>query len=132
MVMTDPIADLLTRLRNAARADHDKVDIPHSKIKEAIVKILKDEGFIANYRVIDVTPAAVIRVYFRAGAGKDRGFKGLVRVSTPGRRVYVAKDKVPRVVGGMGVAILSTSAGILTDAECRRRRVGGEVLLKAW
>lgn len=132
MVMTDPIADMLTRIRNAARADHDKVDVPYAKIKEAIVKILKDEGFIANYRVVEAKPVSLLRIYFRAGVGPNRGFKGITRVSKPGRRIYVDKDHVPRVIGGLGVAVLSTPQGVLSDAECRRRGIGGEVLLKVW
>lgn len=132
MVMTDPIADLLTRIRNAKRASHEKADVSHSRLKEEIVKILKDEGLIANYRVIEEKPASLIRVYLRYGADKTSGLQGIVRVSTPGRRTYVDKDHLPRVIGGLGVAVLSTSQGILTDRECRKRGIGGEVLLKAW
>jgi small subunit ribosomal protein S8 len=132
MVMTDPIADLLTRIRNASRASHEKADIPHSGLKEAVVRILKDEGFISNYRVIEEKPAALIRVYLRYKPNREPWLKGIKRVSTPGRRVYADKDHVPRVVGGMGVAVLSTSQGVMTDRECRKRGVGGEVLLRAW
>jgi small subunit ribosomal protein S8 len=132
MVMTDPVADLLTRIRNAMRAGHEKADAPHSKVKEEIVKILKAEGFITNYRVIDDKPAAILRVYMRYGPDKTSVLRRIERISRPGRRVYVGKDEVPRVIGGMGVAVVSTSQGILTDRECRRRGIGGEVLLRAW
>jgi len=132
MVMTDPIADLLTRIRNALRAGHEKTDIPFSRLKENVVKILLAEGFIANYRVIEEKPVALLRVYLRYTPAKAPVVRGLARVSKPGRRVYVDKDHVPKVVGGMGVAVLSTPQGLLTDRECRRRGVGGEVLLRAW
>jgi len=132
MVMTDPVADLLTRIRNAARAGHEKADAPYSKVKEEIVKILKDEGFIANYRVIEEKPASILRVYMRYAPDKSAVMQRLERVSRPGRRVYVDRDNVPRVISGMGVAVLSTSQGILTDRECRKRGIGGEVLLRAW
>ncbi len=132
MVMTDPVADLLTRIRNAARAGHEKADAPHSKVKEEIARILKDEGFIANYRVIDEKPRPILRVYMRYGPDKSSVLRRIERVSRPGRRVYAAKDSLPRVVGGLGVAVLSTSQGILTDRECKRRGIGGEVLLRAW
>ncbi len=132
MVMTDPVADLLTRIRNALRAGHEKADAPHSKIKEEIVKILKEEGFIANYRVIDEKPAPILRVYLKYGPGKASVLRRIERVSKPGRRVYAPRDKLPRVIGGLGVAVLATSQGILTDRECRKRGIGGEVLLKAW
>jgi small subunit ribosomal protein S8 len=132
MVMTDPVADLLTRIRNAARAGHEKADAPHSKIKEEVVKILKDEGYIANYRVIDEKPASILRVYLLYGPDKSSVLRRLERVSTPGRRVYVDKDSIPRVISGLGVAVLSTSQGVMTDRECRKRGIGGEVLLRAW
>ena len=132
MVMTDPIADLLTRIRNAVRAGHEKTDVSYSRIKEDIVKILKEEGLVANYRLIEEKPVSILRVYMRYGTDKFRGLQGIQRVSTPGRRSYVDKDHVPKVMGGMGVAVVSTSQGILTDRECRKRGVGGEVLLKAW
>jgi small subunit ribosomal protein S8 len=130
--MTDPVADLLTRIRNAMRAGHEKADAPHSKIKEEIVKILKDEGFITNYRVIEDKPAAILRVYMKYGPDKTSVLRRIERISRPGRRVYAGKDEVPRVISGMGVAVISTSQGVLTDRECRRRGIGGEVLLRAW
>jgi small subunit ribosomal protein S8 len=132
MSMTDPIADLLTRIRNASRAEHEKVDIPASKLKIRIAEILKDEGFIKNFRVIEAGKQGTLRVYLKYGAGSERMISGLVRVSTPGRRVYVAHDKVPSILAGMGVAILSTSKGVLTDRDVRREKVGGEVLAYVW
>jgi small subunit ribosomal protein S8 len=132
MVMTDPIADLLTRIRNAARAGQEKADAPYSKVKEEIVRILKDEGFVSNYRVIDEKPAATLRVYLKYGPDKASVLRRIERVSRPGRRVYADKESIPRVIGGLGVAVISTSQGVFTDRECRRRGVGGEVLLRAW
>ncbi len=132
MVMTDPIADLLTRIRNALRAGHEKADVPYSRLKEGVVKILHAEGFLSNYRVIEEKPVSTLRVYLRYTPERAAVVRQLRRVSTPGRRVYVDRDHVPRVVGGMGVAVISTSQGLLTDRECRRRGIGGEVLLKAW
>jgi len=131
-MMSDPIADLLTRIRNASRAEHEKVDIPASKLKVKITEVLKDEGFIKNYRLIEDDKQGVLRVYLKYGAGNERMISGLVRVSRPGRRVYVAKDEIPSILGGMGVAILSTSRGVLTDRESRRQQLGGEVLAYVW
>jgi small subunit ribosomal protein S8 len=132
MGMTDPIADLLTRIRNASRAEHEKVDIPASKLKARIAQILKDEGFIKNFRLIEDPKQGVLRVYLKYGAGNEKMISGLVRVSTPGRRVYVAHDKVPPVMAGMGVAIISTSRGVMTDADVRKQKVGGELLAYVW
>jgi len=132
MVMTDPIADLLTRIRNALRAGHEKTDAPHSKIKEEIVKILQAEGYVSNYRVIEEKPAPILRVYLKYGPAKESVLQRIERVSRPGRRVYANQDNLPRVISGLGVAVLSTSQGILTDRECRKRGIGGEVLLRAW
>jgi small subunit ribosomal protein S8 len=129
---SDPIADLLTRIRNASRAEHEKVDIPASKLKVKITELLKDEGFVKNYRLIEDEKQGVLRVYLKYGAGNEKMISGLVRVSRPGRRVYVGKDKIPTILGGMGVAILSTSRGIMTDRESRRQQVGGEVLAYVW
>jgi small subunit ribosomal protein S8 len=125
MTMTDPIADLLTRVRNANRAGHEKVDIPHSNIKENIVAILKREGFINNYRVIEDKPVSLIRVYMRYGDNRKKYLTDLQRVSRPGLRQYVDKDHIPKVMGGIGMAILSTSHGIITDYEARHQGVGG-------
>ncbi len=129
---SDPIADLLTRIRNASRAEHEKVDIPSSKLKIRIAEILKDEGFIKNFRLLDDGKQGTLRVYLKYGAGNEKMISGLVRVSTPGRRVYVGQDKIPSILGGMGVAVLSTSRGVFTDREARKQKVGGEVLAYVW
>ncbi len=129
---TDPIADMLTRIRNASTAEHEKVDIPASKLKTRIAKILKEEGFIKNYRLIADNKQGILRVYLRYGAGDEKMIAGLVRISTPGRRVYVTAERVPSVLGGIGVVILSTSKGVLTDREARQQKLGGEVLCYAW
>ena len=129
---SDPIADLLTRIRNASRAEHEKVDIPSSKLKVRVAEVLKDEGFIKNFRVLDDTKQGTLRVYLKYGPGNERVISGLVRVSTPGRRVYVTHDKIPSILGGMGVALVSTSRGVLTDRDARKERVGGEVLAYVW
>lgn len=131
-MMSDPIADLLTRIRNASRAEHEKVDIPASKLKVRVTELLKEEGFIKNFRVIDDNKQGTLRVYLKYGAGNEKIISGLVRVSRPGRRVYVTKDKIPSILGGMGVAILSTSRGVMSDRESRKQQVGGEVLAYVW
>ena len=129
---TDPIADLLTRIRNASNAEHEKVDIPSSRLKVRIAELLKDEGFIKNFRVLDDDKQGTLRVYLKYGAGAEKVISGLVRISTPGRRVYVTHDKIPSILGGMGVALLSTSRGVLTDRDARKEHVGGEVLAYVW
>ena len=129
---SDPIADMLTRIRNASRAEHEKCDIPSSKIKVRLAEILKDEGFIKNFRVLDDQKQGTLRVYLKYGAGNEKMISGLVRVSTPGRRVYVTHDKVPSILAGMGIAIVSTSKGVLTDKDVRRAKLGGEVLAYVW
>jgi small subunit ribosomal protein S8 len=131
-MMTDPIADLLTRIRNASRAEHEKVDIPASKLKVRITEILKSEGFIKNFRLMEEKKPGTLRVSLKYGAGNERVISGLVRISKPGRRVYVGKDKIPSILGGMGVAILSTSRGVMTDREVRKQGLGGEVLAYVW
>ena len=131
-MMSDPIADLLTRIRNASRAEHEKVDIPASKLKVKVTELLKDEGFIKNYRVIEDDKQGILRVYLKYGAGNEKIISGLVRVSRPGRRVYVTKDKIPSILGGMGVAILSTSRGVMSDRDSRKQQLGGEVLAYVW
>ena len=131
-MMSDPIADLLTRIRNASRAEHEKVDIPASKLKVKITELLKDEGFIKNYRLIEDDKQGVLRVYLKYGVGNEKMISGLVRVSRPGRRVYVGKDRIPTILGGMGVAILSTSRGVMTDRDSRKQQLGGEVLAYVW
>src|SRR5438128_624252 len=129
---SDPIADMLTRVRNASRAEHEKVDIPSSRLKVRIAEILKDEGFIKNFRILEDKKQGTLRVYLKYGAGNEKIISGLVRVSTPGRRVYVGQDKIPSILAGMGVAVLSTSRGVFTDREARKQKVGGEVLAYVW
>jgi small subunit ribosomal protein S8 len=129
---SDPIADFLTRIRNASRAEHEKVDIPSSKLKLRMAEILKDEGFIKNFRVIEDNKQRTLRVYLKYGTGNEKIISGIVRVSRPGRRIYVTKDRIPTILGGMGVAILSTSAGVMTDRQVRKQHLGGEVLAYVW
>ena len=131
-MMTDPVADLLTRIRNASRAEHEKVDIPVSKLKLRVVEVLKSEGFIKSFRVIEESKPGTLRVYLKYGPANEKIISGLVRVSKPGRRIYVSRDKIPSVLGGMGVAILSTSRGVMTDREVRKQGLGGEVLAYVW
>jgi small subunit ribosomal protein S8 len=129
---SDPIADLLTRIRNGSRAEHEKVDVPSSKLKVRVCELLKDEGFIKNFRVLEDTKQNTLRVYLKYGPGNEKVISGLVRVSKPGRRVYVTHDKVPSILAGMGVAIVSTSRGVVTDRDARKQKVGGEVLAYVW
>lgn len=129
---SDPVADLLTRIRNGSRAEHEKVDIPSSRLKVRVCEILKDEGFIKNYRVLEDQKQGTLRVYLKYGPANEKVISGLVRVSKPGRRVYVTHDKVPSILAGMGVAIVSTSRGVVTDRDARKQRVGGEVLAYVW
>jgi len=131
-MVTDPIGDMLTRIRNGSMAEHEKVDIPSSKLKVRIAELLKEEGFIKNFRLIEDRKQGILRVYLKYGPGQERVITGLRRVSKPGRRRYVAADKIPSVLGGMGVAVLSTPRGVLPDREARRQRVGGEVLCFVW
>jgi small subunit ribosomal protein S8 len=130
--VTDPIADMLTRIRNGSLAEHEKVDIPASKLKVRIAELLKEEGFVKNFRVIEDRKQGTLRVYLKYGPGQERVITGLRRVSKPGRRLYVGVEKIPTVLGGMGVAILSTPRGVLADREARRQKVGGEVLCFVW
>jgi small subunit ribosomal protein S8 len=129
---SDPVADMLTRIRNASRAEHEKVDIPASKLKVRIAEILKDEGFIKNFRLLEDAKQGTLRVYLKYGQSNEKMISGLVRVSTPGRRVYVGHDEIPSILGGMGVAMLSTSRGVVTDREARKQKTGGEVLAFVW
>ena len=131
--MSDPIADMLTRIRNANTAKHDTVDIPSSKIKVAIADILVDEGYIAKYDIIDEGSYKTMRVTLKYGADKnEKIITGIKRISKPGLRVYAGKDEIPSVLGGLGIAILSTNKGILTDKQARKAQVGGEVLAFVW
>ena len=132
MHITDPVADMLTRIRNANNAKHDTVDIPASNMKKSIAKILLDEGYIKAYQIIDDDTQGVIRVTLKYNAGKEKAITGLRRVSKPGLRVYVGADEMPQVLRGLGIAIVSTSKGIMTDKAARAAHVGGEVLAFVW
>lgn len=132
MVMTDPVADFLTRIRNANMVYHDKIEAPASKMKRAIADILKEEGFIRDYEYIEDGKQGVLRVYMKYGSGKERVITGLKRISKPGLRVYTRKDSIPRVLGGLGIAIISTSKGIMTDKKARQQNLGGEVVCYVW
>ncbi|WAM32437.1 MULTISPECIES: 30S ribosomal protein S8 [Caldicellulosiruptor] len=132
MYVIDPIADMLTRIRNANNARHEYVDIPASKMKKAIAQILLEEGFIKEYEIIDDGKNGIIRIKLKYGPNKERAITGLKRISKPGRRVYAGKDELPRVLGGLGIAIISTSKGIMTDKKARKEGVGGEVLCYVW
>jgi small subunit ribosomal protein S8 len=134
MTMTDPIADMLTRVRNANVAMHDSVKMPGSKLKVSLASILEREGYIAGFSTSadDSRPGSVLEIKMKYTADRTRAIAGLRRVSTPGLRVYARADRLPRVLGGMGVAVLSTSEGLLTDREARRRKIGGEVLCYVW
>ncbi len=130
--MTDPIADMLTRLRNAQSAKHQKVDVPVSKVKLEIARILKEEGFINNYKVIGEDARRAIRIYLRYGPKGERLISKLERVSKPGCRVYSKTGAIPSVIGGLGVNILSTSLGLMTDRVARKKRVGGEIVCRVY
>lgn len=132
MHITDPIADMLTRIRNANNARHTSVDIPASNMKKAIAQILLDEGYVKNVEYIDDNIQGVIRITLKYGENKQKVLTGLKRVSKPGLRSYAAKDELPRVLKGLGIAIISTSKGVMTDKEARRQNVGGEVLAFIW
>ena len=133
MAMTDPIADMLTRIRNANTAKHDTVDVPASKMKLAIAEILLNEGFIKGYEVIEDGIFKTIKITLKYGKDKtEKIITGLKRISKPGLRVYAGKDELPRVLGGLGIAIISTNKGIVTDKEARKLQVGGEVLAFVW
>ncbi len=131
-MMTDPIADMLTRIRNANMAKLEKVDVPASKMKIEITKILKEKGFIKSFKVLRDRKQGVIRISMKYISAQEKAITGLKRISKPGRRVYSDTVGIPRVMGGYGIAILSTSSGILTDEVCRRKNVGGEVLCNIW
>jgi small subunit ribosomal protein S8 len=132
--MTDPIADMLTRIRNGIQSRHDRVEMPSSKLKIEVAKILKSEGFISNYKVAqeDGKPQGTLRVYLKYSEDGEPVIHGIERVSRPGRRVYRGKEDIPQVLGGLGLAIVSTSKGVLSGAEAARTGVGGEVLCQVW
>ncbi|WP_067928110.1 30S ribosomal protein S8 [Alicyclobacillus shizuokensis] len=132
MVMTDPIADMLTRIRNANAVGHDKVEVPGSNLKRAVAEILKREGYIRDAEFIADDKQGIIRLFLKYGRNQERVITGLKRISKPGRRVYASRDEIPRVLGGLGIAILSTSKGVLTDKEARKLGVGGEVICYIW
>ena len=132
MVMTDPIADMLTRIRNASNAKHQTVDIPGSNMKKSLAEILLEEGFIKGFDVIEDGKQGILRVQLKYGKDKEKLITGIKRISKPGLRVYVKSDEVPRVLGGLGIAILSTSKGIVTDKIARQNSVGGEVICYVW
>jgi len=134
MTMTDPIADMLTRIRNANVAMHDDVSMPSSKLKEALAQVLHKEGYISGFRVVEREgkPGKTLTIDMKYSPERQRVISGVKRVSTPGLRVYTKADRIPRVLGGLGVAIVSTSKGLMTDREARKRRMGGEVLCYVW
>jgi small subunit ribosomal protein S8 len=132
MSMTDPISDLLTRVRNATMVRHDRADIPASKIKLEIAKILKQEGFIRTFKLLEEGPQGLIRIYLKYADDGEPAIHGLRRISKPGRRVYRSVNDLPKVRNGLGVAVISTNRGVLTDDQARRLRVGGEVLCELW
>jgi small subunit ribosomal protein S8 len=132
MTMTDPVADMLTRIRNASLAYHESTSMPSSKIKVNIAKILEQEGYITGWSLEDTEPQPTLTITMKYGANRERVIAGLRRISKPGLRVYVKRDEIPRVLGGLGVAILSTNAGLLTDREARKDGRGGEVLAYVW
>ncbi len=131
MALTDPIADMLTRIRNSVNSRHEKLDVPLSRIKLNILKILKDEGYIQNYRLVKEAGRDVIRIALKYVDGKNV-ILGIKRLSKPGRRLYCSKDRIPRIRGGYGVSIITTSRGLMTDSQARENGLGGEVLLAVW
>jgi small subunit ribosomal protein S8 len=132
MTMTDPVADFLTRLRNANSAYHESISLPHSKLKANIAEILKNEGYIASFEVKDAEVGKTLTVDLKYGPNRERSIAGIKRVSKPGLRVYAKSTELPRVLGGLGIAILSTSSGLLTDRQAAKKGVGGEVVAYVW
>ena len=132
MQITDPVADMLTRIRNANTAKHESVDVPASNLKKAIAQILLDEGYIKSFEVVEDGTQGIIRIQLKYLAGKEKVISGLRRVSKPGLRVYAGADELPRVLKGLGIAIISTSQGVMTDKKARAPHVGGEVLAFVW
>ena len=132
-MLTDPVADMLTRIRNANKALHDRVEMPNSRLKEEIARILKEEGYVRDYRVEErELPYKVLVIDLKYGRSRERVLTGLKRISKPGRRIYARKDRLPRVLGGMGVAIMSTSSGVMTSRSAEQQGVGGEVICFVW
>ena len=132
MSMTDPVADMLTRIRNASKAKHEKVDIPSSTLKAELARILKEEGYIKNIKMVADAKQGIIRIFLKYLPSTEAVITGIDRVSTPGRRMYVGTDEIPKVLNGFGIAIVSTSKGLMTDKAAREAHVGGELLCKVW
>lgn len=132
MSMTDTIGDMLTRIRNASKAGHEKVDIPSSTMKAEIARILKEEGYIKNVKAVNDGKRSILRVFLKYTPANEGAISGIKRVSTPGKRVYTGKDEIPRVLSGLGIAIVSTSKGLMTDKAAREAKVGGELVCKVW
>ena len=132
MNLTDPVADFLTRIRNAMRARHQKLDVPASKLKAEIARILKEEGYISNYKPTEEDGMKVLRVYLKYGVNSESAIRDLQRVSRPGCRVYLGKDEIRRVQGGLGISIMTTPKGVMTGRQARREGVGGELLCEVW
>jgi len=132
MSLTDPVADFLTRIRNALRAKHQKVDVPASKLKLELARILKEEGYIANYKATEEQGHKLVRVYLKYGPDESATISNVTRVSRPGCRVYVGRNEIPRVLGGMGINILTTPKGVMTGRQARKEGVGGELLCEIW
>ncbi|GGM34790.1 30S ribosomal protein S8 [Paraliobacillus quinghaiensis] len=132
MVMTDPIADMLTRIRNANMVRHEKLELPASNLKKEVADILKREGFVRDYEFIEDNKQGVLRIFLKYGTGEERVISGIKRISKPGLRVYAKADEIPKVLNGLGIAIVSTSKGVLSDKEAREQSIGGEVLAYVW
>lgn len=132
MVVTDPIADMLTRIRNANTVRHEKLELPASNLKREVAEILKKEGFVRDVESIEDKKQGIIRIFLKYGSDNERVITGLKRISKPGLRVYAKADELPRVLGGLGIAVISTSKGVMTDKEARKQQVGGEVLAYIW
>lgn len=132
MVMTDPVADFLTRIRNGNMVMHETVEVPSSRLKVGIASILRDEGYIKDYEYIEDDKQGIIRIYLKYGPNKERVITGIKRISKPGLRVYVKKDEIPKVLGGLGMAVISTSRGLMTDKTARKQGLGGEVVCYIW
>ncbi|MCL1790145.1 MAG: 30S ribosomal protein S8 [Peptococcaceae bacterium] len=132
MSMSDPIADFLTRIRNAGTVYHDKVEVPASTVKKALADLMKKEGFIKDYEVIEDNKQGVLKIYLKYGPNRERVISGLKRISRPGLRIYAKKDQLPKVLGGLGIAVISTSKGIMPDRQARREGLGGEVICYIW
>jgi len=132
MSLTDPVADFLTRIRNSIRARHQKLDVPASKLKAEIARILKEEGYISNFKTTEENGRAVLRVYLKYGANNEAAIRDLERISRPGCRVYIGRDEIKRVQGGLGISIMTTPKGVMTGRQARREGVGGELLCEVW